>query len=76
MISEDFTFLGATPDACVCDPSRTDQYELVEIKCTYKYCSVLPEQAALKSDFCSYIVDKKGKNILQLRSSYVYYCQV
>jgi len=55
VISEHFPFLGATP---VHDPSRTDQYGLVEIKCPYKYRDVLPEQAALQSDFCSYIMEK------------------
>ena len=76
VISKDFPFLGATPDACVHDPSRTNQYGLVETKCPYKYRNILPEQAALKSDFCSYIVEKEGKNILQLRISHMYYCQV
>ena len=51
VISEDFPFLGATPDASVHDPSRTDQYGLVEIKCPYKYCNMLPEQAALQMTF-------------------------
>ena len=36
---------------------------------------VLPEKAALQSDFYSYIVERDGKNILQLRRSHVYYCQ-
>jgi len=76
VISEDFPFLGATPDACVHDPSRTDQYGLVEIKCPYKYRDVLPEQAALQSDFCSYIMVKERKNILQLRRNHIYYSQV
>jgi len=76
VISEDFPFLGATPDACVHDPSRTDQYGLVEIKCPYKYRDMLPEQAALQSDFCSYIMVKEGKNILQLRRNHAYYSQV
>jgi len=76
VISEDFPFLGATPDACVHDLSRTDQYGLVEIKYPYKYRNILLEQAALQSDFCSNIVEKEGKNVLQLKSNHVYYCQV
>ena len=46
------------------------------MKCPCKYRDVLLEQAALQSDFCSYIMEKEGKNILQLRRNHVYYSQV
>jgi len=66
VICEQFPFLGATPDACVHDPSRTVQYGLVEIKCPYKYRNVLPEHAASNSDFCSFVTEKNGKRVLSL----------
>lgn len=52
VICEEFPLLDATPDACVHDPSQIKWYDLVEIKCPYKYCDVLPEHAASSSDFC------------------------
>ena len=76
VICEEFPFLGATPDACVHDPSRTEQYGLVEIKCPYKYRDLLPEHAASNSDFCSFVTEKDGKKILNLKQSHTYFCQV
>ena len=76
VICEEFSFLGAIHDACVHNPSRTEQYSLVEIKCPYKYRDVLPEHATCNSDFCSFVTEKDGKQILSLPWNHAYFCQV
>jgi len=64
---KNFLSLSVTPDACVHDPSQTEKYGLVEIKCPCKYRDVLlPEHAASNSDFCSFFTEKNGKRMLNL----------
>jgi len=55
VVCESHPFLGASPDGYVHDPSRKEQYGLVEIKCPYKYREVSVEDACKNSDFCSNI---------------------
>lgn len=64
-----YSFLGASPDGSVYDPSSQEPYGFLEIKCTFKY---LPEEAATKSDFWCSVVG----NTLKLKENHVYYSQV
>ena len=67
-----YTYLGASPDGSVYDPSTPNPYGFLEIKCSYKYQDMLPTQAASKSDFwCSLL-----GNELKLKENHVYYSQV
>ena len=64
-------FLGASPDAYVCDPSRQDQYGLVEIKCPFKYKEVSIKEACSKADFCSRITtEADGTETVHLRHNH------
>ena len=77
VICETHPFLGASPDAYVCDPSRQDQYGLVEIKCPFKYKEVSIKEACSKADFCSRITtEADGTETVHLRHNHPYYAQV
>ena len=52
VVSEKYSFLGASPDAIVHDPTNTIPFGLAEIKCPYSYCQQSPFEAAESSDFC------------------------
>ena len=39
---EDHPFLGTSPDGYVCNPNALESYDLVEVKCRYKYCGHAP----------------------------------
>ena len=77
VICEEHPFLGASPDAYVHDPSCTEQYGLVEIKCPYKYRYMSPEDACQQSDFCSVIESQAdGTSKVCLKQQHHYYAQV
>lgn len=77
VVCESHPFLGASPDGYVHDPSRKEQYGLVEIKCPYKYREVSVEDACKNSDFCSNITtDDNGMQQINLKRSHPYFAQV
>ena len=77
VIYESHPFLGASPDAYVCDTARQDQFGLVEIKCPYKYRDLFIEEACTNTDFCSQItVGADGTQSIQLKRNHLYYSQV
>ena len=77
VVSEEYPFLGASPDAVVYDASEPNPFGLVEIKCPYTSRNLTPLQAAeLKGFFCSSEVDTSGTKVLKLKKSHNYYCQV
>ena len=62
LVSENHPFLGASPDAYAFDPSSSNQFGLVEIKCPYKYRDLTPEDAAQQTDFCCKVSAEKQWN--------------
>ncbi len=76
VISEDHPFLGASPDALVCDPTNADQFGLAEIKCPFSSRNVTPSQACLNKDFCCVLTRVDSKECLRLRQDHPYYSQV
>ena len=74
IVSSTHPFLAATPDAAVYDPSSTDDpFGFAEIKCTYKYQDITPEQAASHSDF---MLQTESDGRLTLKKTHVYFSQV
>ena len=76
VIYKEKPYLGATPDAYVHDPSRKEQYGLIEIKCPYKYRNITPEDACFNSDFCCTLSTQAGTRTLKLKQSHPYYSQI
>ena len=71
-INPNFSFLGASPDGAVTDPSSEEPYGLVEIKCPYSHRDITPEEACSKKGFyCSL-----ENSTVILRHSHKYFCQV
>ena len=74
VVSQTHPYLGATPDACVHDPSVQDEpFGFAEIKCSYKYQDTTPDDAALNSDF---MLRKDVDGSLKLKRNHVYYSQI
>lgn len=71
-IHPSYTYLGATPDGSVYDPSSSQPYGFLEIKCSFKYQDLEPKEAAQKPDFWSTI----NNNEVKLKENHVYYSQV
>ena len=72
-IHPNYTFLGASPDGSVYDPSSpAEPYGFLEIKCSFKYQDLNPREAAQKPDFWCTLVD----NEIKLKESHIYYSQV
>ena len=77
VISEEYPFLGASPDGVVHDPSVSNSFGLAEVKCPFSFRNLSPFEAAETPTFCSQlVVDGNGKNRLQLKRSHAYFCQV
>ena len=73
IVSQTHPYLGATPDACVHDPSVQDEpFGFAEIKYSYKYRDTTPDDAALNSDF---MLHKDVDGSLKL-NEIVYYSQI
>ena len=74
IVSQTHPYLGATPDACVHDPSEHNEpFGFAEIKCSYKYRDATPHDAALNNDFMMHVyVD----GTLKLKRNHVYYSQI
>ena len=73
IISATHPFLGASPDANVYDPSCPDPFGFAEIKCSYKYQDVTPDQAAMNADF---MLCKETDGRLVLKRTHPYFSQV
>ena len=67
-------YFGASPDGCVHDPSSSEEYGQLEIKCAYRHFSESKavEEACAQPDFCCEFVDGK----VCLRRSHQYFYQV
>ena len=76
VISETHPFLGTSPDACVHDPSCSDPFGLVEIKCPYSHRDVTPEMACSSKNFCSTLEKTPDGEVVKLKVTNVYYSQV
>ena len=46
VMSKDYPFLGASPDAVVHDPSSDIEFGLAEVKCPYSHRHLTPVEAA------------------------------
>ena len=70
-----YSFLGASPDGAVYDPSSAQQpFGFVEIKCPYSHRHASPAEACNMSSFCCEFDATTGH--LRLKESYQYYAQV
>jgi hypothetical protein len=76
VISEDYPYLGVSPDAVVYDPTSTEQFGLAEVKCPYSYRLDTLSQACTNKDFCSTLVTDDGKEHLKLQRNHPYFSQV
>ena len=77
VICEKYPFFGASPDGVVHDPSVSNPFGLVEIKCPYSYRKSTPYEAGEMTDFCSTLVESlDGTKQLKLKHSHVYFCQI
>ena len=78
IISESYSFLGATPDGSVYDPSSHEQpYGFLEVKCPYSKRNVTPEDACTSPDICCVIDSSSpGERKLRLKRNRIYYAQV
>ena len=75
VISEEYPFLGASPDAVVHDPTNLEEpFGVVEVKCPFSFRQFTPIDAAKSASFfCE--LSSSGSN-LKLKHSHQYYCQV
>ena len=74
VISEQYPFLGASPDAVVHDTQETNPFGLAEVKCPYSVRNLTPIESAESSDFFCTVSD--DKQTLKLKTTHPYYCQV
>ena len=51
VVSENYPYLGASPDAVVHDPSDVNPFGLAEVKCPYSFCNQTPFEAATNRGF-------------------------
>ena len=71
LISEEYPFLGASPDGVV---RQNGEIGLVEIKCPYKHRQVTPYQASDDKTFCC-VKDVNGNVTLKKNHKYFYQIQ-
>ena len=77
VISKEYPFLGASPDAVVHDPHSRDAFGLAEVKCPFPCRSVTPFEACSSPGFCSSLTsNSNGERTLQLRCSHIYFAQI
>ena len=77
VISEEYPFLGASPDAVVYDSSCTESFGLAEIKCAFFNRNVSPSEACSSSGFCSTLeTTSDGESCIKLRKDHMYFLQV
>ena len=72
VISEEYPFLSASPDAAVYDPSAQEVFGLAEVKCPYSARHLTSIKGLPKAQrFCTVTNDQ-----LHLKTSHPYYAQV
>ncbi len=76
VISEEYPFLGASPDGLVYDPLSADQFGVLEVKCPYKYRHITPKEACSNTDFCCKVMTTNGEEHLKLKHDHLYYSQI
>jgi hypothetical protein len=75
VISEEYPFLGASPDAVVHDPTNVlEPFGVVEIKCPFSFRKFTPVDAAKSVDFFCEVNSIGGTP--KLKQSHQYFCQV
>ena len=52
VISEEYPFLGASPDTVVYDLICAEPFGLAEVKCPYSCCQITPIEACARPNFC------------------------
>ena len=72
-INHTLSFLGASPDGGVYDPSSDQPYGFLEVKCPFSHRDHTPAEASASSGF--YCTLDAENNVI-LRRSHNYYCQV
>ena len=75
-VSYEHPFLGASPDAAVCDPSESHPCGFVEIKCPYKHRYNTIKEACADPTFCCGLELCDGREELKLKHTHLYYSQV
>ena len=74
VISEEYPFLGASPDAVVYDPTSSDQFGLAEVKYPYSCRDITPSQACSEKYVCSILeTSYDGKEQLKLKHNHIYF---
>jgi len=74
LFAEPVTYLGASPDAAVYDPSYTEQpFGFVEIKCPYSARETTSYDAAQSSGFCCTV---NSNTDIVLKEDHSYYSQI
>ena len=76
VISEEYPFLGASPDGLIFYPNSSDQFGVLEVKCPYSYRNCTPMEACSNKDFCSSLVNVSCENVPRLKHDHQYYSQV
>lgn len=78
IVSDEHSFLGASPDAVVYDPDTEDPFGLAEIKCPYSVRLITPAEACSHKDFCCTLETSTnaGQHQLKLKRKHKYYSQV
>ena len=74
LINPLYSFLGASPDGAVYDPSNADEpFGFMEIKCQYSLRNLTPMEAAHTPGFCCV---KNDSGHLELKEKHSYYAQI
>lgn len=77
LISTSHSFLGATPDGAVYDPSSPEEpYGFLEVKCPYSQRNKTPMEACDSPGFCCTCDFAVDESQVSLRENHPYYCQV
>ncbi len=74
VISEDYPFLGASPDSVVYDPLSSNSFGLAEVKRPFSFRNMPPEEACTHSTF--FCVLDQTTNTPKLKRTYPYYCKL
>ena len=75
VINTAHSFIGASPDGAVYDPSNVQQpFGFLEVKCPYSVREMSPVDACANSGFCSEVDAATG--LLKLKENHQYYAQI
>ena len=78
LLNEKYSFLGASPDGVVYDPSNAEQpFGYIEVKCPYSHKDRTPLEASSSPGFCCAAqLHSNGSKALRLRRNHLYFAQV